>query len=706
MQANKIPKMNPFTLSFPKEFEHNYQDYFFDDSLKEFRISFLVVMFLYGIFGILDTVVAGQFFELFFFIRFAIVIPFLLLVFILSYLNIFRKVWQYLLIISSQVGGFGIVWMLVNLPNEASYYHGLILVIFATYFFVNLRFFFATISGLLLVVTFNVFMNEYSYATANQIISYNFFYITANILGMLAAYNIEKMYRKNYLLNVSLQSRPDNLIEKNINLEEEINSRTKQLEENQEKLNTLFDTMSELVVFHQLVYRDGKAVDYLIIDCNVTFTRITGISKADAVNKLASKLYQSNPAPYLDIYTQCVAENSIKVFETYYEPYEKYFQISAVPLGNRRFATITSDISERKQAEKEKAQFEARLRQTQKLESLGTLAGGIAHDFNNILAGIYGYNQILQIVLKDNDEVQHYLEQIDLASNRAKDLINQILSFSRRNESEKIQVNIVNLAKEVIKLMQSTLPNTVNITIDYPNDLWNVNANPTQIHQIILNLITNAYHALNNETGFIKIIFENQLITESDFGFAGNINQGEYIRMTVTDNGTGIDKSIIDKIFDPYFTTKPIGKGTGLGLSTVLGIVNEHHGGIKVYSEIGIGTTFSVYLPKAEDNCNLAKFVISNDLKGSEHLLIVDDEKSLLEISKISLESLGYNVEVYISPNEALEKLKIDPQKYNLVISDVNMAEMNGIDFAKEIQKINKEIPIFLTTGLTINLNN
>lgn len=497
--------MNKFTLSFPKEYEVNYQSYFYDDSVTVLRVSLLVVMFLYGIFGIVDTIVASNFFDLFFTIRFLIVIPFLLTVFILSYFNIFRKFWQLSLFLCSIVGGTGIIVMLVYLPNEASYYHGLILVIFAAYFFVKMRYILATISGLLLVVIFNFLMINYSLATTNQIFSYNFFYITANVIGIFAAYNLELINRRNYLLNVALQSKSDNLLEKNINLEEEIRLRTKSLEENQEKLNALFDTMSEMVVFHQLVYEEGKAIDYLIIDCNKPFTQITGIKKNFAVNKLASKFYNSTPAPYLEIYSQCVADNSIKVFDTYFPPMEKYFQISAVPLGNRRFATITSDITGRIKAEQEKAQYESRLRQTQKLESLGTLAGGIAHDFNNILAGIYGYNQILQIILKDNNEVKHYLEQIDVASNRAKDLISQILSFSRRNETEKIQVNVVNLAKEVIKLMQSTLPNTVEVKVDYSDYLWNVNANPTQIHQIFLNLITNAYHALNNETGFINL---------------------------------------------------------------------------------------------------------------------------------------------------------------------------------------------------------
>lgn len=702
---NKITKMNLLTLSFPKELEPKFRDFFFDDSLKSFRISYLIVMFLYGVFGVLDTIVASNFFDLFFIIRFIIVIPFLLLVFLLSYFSLFRKVWQLLIFISALIGGTGIIVMLVNLPDEASYFHGLILVIFAAYFFVKLRFIYATLSGFLLVAIFNFLMINYSNATFTQIVSYNFFYITANILGMFASYYIELIYRRNYLLNLNLKSQSDDLHTKNINLEEEIKVRTKDLEESREKLNSLFNSMSEMVVFHQMVYENGHPIDYLIIDSNAAFTKITGISRTDAMNKLASKLYNTSPAPYLDIYAKCVAKNSIHTFETYFPPMDKHFAISAVPLGNRRFATITSDITERKKAEKEKAQIEERLKQTQKLESLGTLAGGIAHDFNNILAGIYGYNQILQIVLKDNADVQSYLEQIEIASNRAKDLIQQILSFSRRNESEKVQVNIVNLAKEVVKLMQSTLPHTVKLSIDYDSDIWNINANPTQIHQIILNLLTNAHHALVNETGFIKVQFQNQVVSSNDYGFASNIPPGNYVRMTVTDNGTGIDKSIIDKIFDPYFTTKPPGKGTGLGLPSVLSIVKEHNGGIKVYSEVGIGTTFSVYLPKAEGNENTQLYNSSELAGGSESILIVDDEISLLEISKITLESLGYKVEATKSAIDALEKVKSDPNKFNLIISDVNMPELNGVALAKEVIQINNTLPIILTTGYSKTLD-
>lgn len=702
--AHNLTKMSLFTLSFPKELEPKFQEFFFDDSLKSFRISYLIVMFLYGIFGALDTIIASNFFDLFFIIRFVIVIPFLIFVFLLSYFSYFRKIWQILIFASALIGGTGIIVMLVKLPNEASYYHGLILVIFAAYFFVKLRFIYATLSGFMLVAIFNFLMINYSNATTNQIVSYNFFYITANILGMFASYYIELIYRRNYLLNLSLKSKSEDLHIKNINLEEEIKVRTKDLEESREKLNSLFDSMSEMVVFHQMVYENGHPIDYLIIDSNAAFTKITGISRHDAMNKLASKLYNTSPAPYLDIYSKCVAKNSIHTFETYFPPMDKHFSISAVPLGNRRFATITSDITERKKTEKEKAQYEERLKQTQKLESLGTLAGGIAHDFNNILAGIYGYNQILQIVLKDNLEVRNYLEQIEIASNRAKDLIKQILAFSRRTDSEKVQVNIVNLAKEVVKLMQSTLPHTVNLSIDYDSDIWDIFANPTQIHQIILNLLTNAHHALVNETGFIKIQFQNQIVTSNDFGFASNIPAGKYIKMTLTDNGTGIDKSIIDKIFDPYFTTKPIGKGTGLGLSTVLSIIKEHNGGIKVYSEVGTGTTFSVYLPKAEGSDNFELQNISELARGYESILIVDDEKNLLEISKISLESLGYTVEATESATEALSKVKSEPNKFQLVITDVNMPELNGIAFAKEVNQINNLLPIILTTGYSKSL--
>lgn len=691
--------MNLITLSFPEEYETKFRDFFFADSLKSFRISLLILMFFYGIFGVLDTIVASNFFELFFVIRFFIVIPLTLLVFILSYFDFFSTLWQFFIFILILIGGTGIIIMLVNLPNEASYYHGLILVIFAAYFSVKLRFIYATLSGFLIVVIFNYLMINYSNATSNQIISYNFFYITANIIGMFASYYIELIYRRNYLLNLHLKSKSEDLHKKNVDLEEEIRIRTKDLFESKEKLNTLFDSMSELVVFHQMVYDNGKAIDYLIIDVNFAFSKITGIAKSDAINKLASKLYNSSPAPYLEIYADCVAQNSINTFETYYSPMDKYFYISAIPLGNRRFATITADISERKKAEQEKAQYEERLKQTQKLESLGTLAGGIAHDFNNILAGIYGYNQILQIVLKDNIEVQKYLEQIDIASNRAKDLIQQILSFSRRSEAEKVQVSIINLAKEVVKLIQSTLPHTVNLTIDYEQDLWNINANPTQIHQIILNLITNAQHALINETGFIKLHFQNQVVTNNDFGFTTNITPGKYVRMTVTDNGTGIDKSIIDKIFDPYFTTKPTGKGSGLGLPTVLGIIKDHNGGIKIYSEVGSGTTFSIYLPKAEGDIQYESTNLEEIKRGNERILVVDDEETLLEISKVSLESLGYSVEATGNVIEAIDKIKIEPDAFQLIISDVNMPQMGGIAFAKEINKINKKLPIILTTG-------
>lgn len=364
----------------------------------------------------------------------------------------------------------------------------------------------------------------------------------------------------------------------------------------------------------------------------------------------------------------------------------------------------TINLAKRRELEERLKRNEEKLAQSQKLESLGILAGGIAHDFNNILAGIYGYIQVLQMSLKDNPQMMHYLNQTLKASERAKELISQILAFARKTDSEKLSVSVTNIAKEVHKLIKASIPSTIEINLEYAKDIPFIYANPTQIHQVLVNLCTNAFHALQNERGYIYINIEKTFISSNEHNYHG-IPEGDYVKIMVSDNGVGIPPEIIDKIYDPYFTTKPQGEGTGLGLSTVMGIVKNHQGTIKVYSEVGEGTTFIILLPAiseaADEQDNSSK---DNFQTGKESILLVDDEEAILEATQLILENLGYEVKTFNSGFEALAEYRNHPDKYDLLISDMNMPQMNGLELIQAIGRINSDLPIIICTGFSSKL--
>lgn len=366
---------------------------------------------------------------------------------------------------------------------------------------------------------------------------------------------------------------------------------------------------------------------------------------------------------------------------------------------------FVQDISERKNDEKMKAMMQANLEQSQRLDSLGVLAGGIAHDFNNILSAINGYTDLTKMLCADNQKVQHFLSQLSTASSRAKNLVHQILNFSKQSGLEKHPIDISRVINEALELIRATIPTTIEITKAIPANLGVVLANETQIHQIVMNLCTNAYHAIPDEAGSIDIELCPITITDKDRMNYPDLYPGEYVKFIISDTGSGISPEILSNIFDPYFTTKKPGEGTGLGLSTVHGIVKDHGGTIKVYSEMNQGTIFQILLP-LEDYKETECEGGNDDLpRGNETILFVDDEKLLLEIGKEMLEGLGYQVETRASSIDTLAAFKAQPHKYDLVISDMTMPKFTGDSLAAELKKIAPELPIILCTGFSTRLN-
>ena len=343
--------------------------------------------------------------------------------------------------------------------------------------------------------------------------------------------------------------------------------------------------------------------------------------------------------------------------------------------------------------------LETQLQQAQKMESIGTLAGGIAHDFNNILFPIMGHTEMLLEDIPEDSPFRDSLNKIYSGTLRAKDLVKQILTFSRQEKSELNLMKMQPIIKETLKLIRSTIPSTIEIKHDIQTDCGVVKADPTQIHQIVMNLATNAYHAMEKTGGELKVSLKNVELGNYDV-ITPDMIPGEYVCLTVSDTGTGMDKDLTEKIFDPFFTTKAIGKGTGMGLSVIHGIVIRMGGAVQVNSKPGKGTQFYVYLP-VEKSLSEEQLTHSNvEIQiGTEHILLIDDEEAILTMGKKLLERLGYQVTSQISSVEALEVFRANSNKFDLVITDMAMPNMSGDKLSAELVKINPDIPVLLCTG-------
>ena len=367
--------------------------------------------------------------------------------------------------------------------------------------------------------------------------------------------------------------------------------------------------------------------------------------------------------------------------------------------------TTEFDISDRKKAEAEKKSLEKRLQQAQKMESIGNLAGGIAHDFNNLLYPIIGFAEMFMEDFPPGSPEHDSAQEIFAAGKRGGELVKQILAFSRQTDHELQQVRIQKILEEVLKLTRSSIPSDIEIHQDIQQNCGPMMADPTQLHQIAMNLITNAYHAVEQTSGKISVQLKEIMLDAGEINDSA-LQPGTYAMLSVSDTGTGISPDVINNIFEPYFTTKAQGKGTGLGLAVAYGIVKEHMGDIKVISEEGKGTTFNVYLPLMKTS---NKIVDSEQVSllqtGTERLLLVDDEESVMRLEKQMLQRLGYQVDAYSSSIEALEAFKAHPDDYDLVVSDMAMPKMTGDKLAGEILSIRSNIPIIICTGFSERIN-
>ncbi len=470
----------------------------------------------------------------------------------------------------------------------------------------------------------------------------------------------------------------------------------KQAEEERVRLATAIEQAAESVV---ITDRDGT-IQYV----NPAFESITGYCRQEAVGHNPRKLKSGKHRKefYADLWNTIA---SGKVWRGHFinknkngTLYEEEATIS--PIKNTsgeiiNFVAVKRDVTE-------EIKLEDKLRQVQKMEAIGTLAGGIAHDFNNILSAIIGYTELAEYEIPEGSKTREKLKEVLKAGRRAKDLVKQILAFSRQGDQERKPLQISHIVKEALKLLRASLPTTIEIRRNIEPYTGIIEADPTQIHQVLMNLCTNAAHAMNNKGGMLEVGIRNVEVENEDIGLEyPNVPPGHYVMLTIRDTGHGMSAGVVERIFDPYFTTKEKGEGTGLGLAVVHGIVKSYGGAITVYSEIGKGSTFNIYLPAIEKKVEEEKETGEAIPTGHQRILFVDDEPALVDIGKKMLEHLGHEVIIRTSSLEALEAFRNNPERFDLVISDKTMPQMTGFDLARELKQIRPDIPIILCTGFS-----
>ncbi len=479
------------------------------------------------------------------------------------------------------------------------------------------------------------------------------------------------------------------LEERNIELEA-INQK---LRESEARFRLLFEQLFDA----QVMFTDRGRVE----DANEAACRLFGISRdplcqadmgdllapeeAERVARLLQRLPEGAPEFIGEIQVRRQGEGPV--------PVEAGGAV--LTIGAQRYGLVSfRDITERKQ-------LQVQLQQAQKMEAIGTLAGGIAHDFNNILAAILGYSELALLDINASNPAHMNLQEAIKAIHRGKDLVKRILAFSRQDEQRKKAIDISDVVEETLKMVRALIPASIDIQPRIQTAVGTVEADPTQIHQVILNLCTNAAHAIGEARGTIRVELEHQVLTELPERVHSELIPGTYACLTVADNGAGIPSDLLGKIFEPYYTTKDSGQGTGIGLAVVHGIIKNHGGVVTAASQIGEGSTFSVYLPIIKGEVEPKVQDRAEKPTGSERILLVDDEKALQDIGEQMLQHLGYRVVAAGGSREALDLFRQSPDAFDLVITDMTMPYMTGEELARQLLAIRPGLPIILCTGFS-----
>ena len=594
-------RLNRLTLVFTgeiKQYEKAFRDDYFNRSLNPMRFSLVLSTFFFGIFAFLDALLLPELKSMFWFIRFGIITPLLVAVIVFSFTAGFKKYMQPVLAGLMYVTGLAIIVMTIfatNLAGNYTYYAGLFLIFIIGYTFIKARFIYATAVGWSIVATYEVAAIWISDTPVEILINNNFFFISANVIGMFISYFLEQSVRRDFYMRILLQKEQEKVQLANNALEKRVQERTRQIAQ---------------------------------------------------ANK-----------------------------------------------------DLKKEIEIRKRHEKEKTKLEGQLVQLQKMETIGTLAGGIAHDFNNILTPILGYTEMALEELSEESVLRYDIEQINSAAVRGKDLVQQILTFSRQVDFDKKPLKLDEVITEVLKLIRASFPSNIEIRQDLDKESGTVLADSTQMHQIIMNLCTNAYHAMMGKGGVLTVRLDKQKVGARSINGSAKIQKGTYVRLSISDTGHGMDKRTVERIFEPFFTMKEVGSGSGLGLSVVHGIVSNNNGTIVVQSEPGEGSSFSIYLPQHSEHFEAEKDLPHLLKKGKGSILFVDDEKEITFMGKRMLESLGYTVDIKTDSQEALRVFNEDPYKYDLLVTDQAMPKLMGTQLIAKVKEFRPDLKSIIITG-------
>ena len=453
----------------------------------------------------------------------------------------------------------------------------------------------------------------------------------------------------------------------------------------------------------KIFYKDRNSV---YVSCNEHYARDLKIEPEEIIGKTDYEFFSKELAEkYRADDERIITLGKTEEIEEKYmlDRQEMWVQTVKTPIEDEKGNVIGVlgifwDITERKQAEVEKKKLEAQLQQVEKMEALGTLAGGIAHDFNNILSAIIGYTELALDDAPKETLLQSNLQEVLKGGDRARDLIKQILAFSRQAEQELQPIQPKLIVKEALKLLRASLPTTIEIKQNIQSDS-SVQADPTQLHQVLMNLCTNAGYAMRETGGTLEVTLTDVELDPHFTARYPDMTPGPHIRLTVNDTGVGMTPEVRECIFDPFFTTKERGEGTGMGLSVAIGIVTSHGGTMTVYSEPGMGSNFQVYLPLIEPGLDLELETEKPVPTGDESILFIDDEQALAKLGKQILERLGYDVVTTTSSIEALELFRTQPDQFDLVITDMTMPNMTGKRLSQEMTRIRPDVPIIICTG-------
>ena len=477
----------------------------------------------------------------------------------------------------------------------------------------------------------------------------------------------------------------------------------RELRESELRYRSLYENMRELVGLHEIVRDEqGRPVDYRILAVNPAYEGALGLKPESVTGRLATDAFGETPPRFIDVYGRVAETGEPTAFEAFLDVIDKHFAISVFSPSKGQFALVASDITALKRAEAERRQLDAQVQHAQKLESLGVLAGGIAHDFNNLLVGILGNADLAMGRVSHVSPVRDHLRDIERAARRAADLCRQMLAYSGKGRFVVEPLDLSELVREMAHMLEVAVAKNVVLRYEFAENLPVVEADATQLRQVVMNLITNASEAVGEKSGVV-MVRTGAMECESDYlsetYLDDSLEPGFYAFVEVSDTGCGMDRETLAKIFEPFFTTKFTGRG--LGLAAVLGIVRGHRGALKIYSEVGKGTTFRVLLPVVEASVRHTTELAEElgDWRGEGTVLLVDDEETVRAVGKRMLEQVGFCVQVASDGREAVELFEEDGDDIVCVVLDLTMPHMDGEEAFRQLRRLRPKVKVVLSSG-------